>query len=116
MSGLRPFTLAGCLACTQQILPSPFLTAINAEPDTLPGVRYTVIESKYDEVVTPYSTAFLSGAHNILLQSQCPLDMSEHLAMPFDGNAIQDVLNALGPDDPNFRPHCVTSLPLLGTP
>jgi pimeloyl-ACP methyl ester carboxylesterase len=116
--GIRPFTLIGCLACTQQILPSPVMTAVNAGGDTVPGVRYTVIETKYDEVVTPYQTAFLSGpdVHNVLLQQQCPLDGSDHLALPFDRVAIQDVVNALGADDPAFRPHCELSLPLIGTP
>jgi hypothetical protein len=37
-----------------------------------PRVSYTVIESANDEVVTPYTSAFLSGpgVTNILLQSQ----------------------------------------------
>ncbi len=44
-------------------------------------MSYTVIESRYDEVVTSYTSAFLSGAgvRNILLQNQCALDLSDHL-------------------------------------
>jgi hypothetical protein len=58
-------------------------TRLNAGGETVPG---TVIESANDEVVTPYTSAFLSGPNvtNILLQSQCPLDQGEHLSMPYD--------------------------------
>jgi len=116
--GTPPFTLIGCPACTQQQNTAPFITSLNAGGDTVPGVAYTVIESKDDEIVTPYTSAFLTGpdVENITLQHQCPLDMSDHLAMPFDAVVIQDVLNALGRDDPAFHPHCALSLPLLGTP
>jgi triacylglycerol esterase/lipase EstA (alpha/beta hydrolase family) len=42
-----------CAACVEQEAGSPFLTALNAGGETVPGVQYTVIESADDEVVTP---------------------------------------------------------------
>jgi hypothetical protein len=47
--------------------------------------------------VTPYTSAFLSGPRvtNVLLQSQCSLDHSEHISISFDHIALRDVLNAL---------------------
>jgi triacylglycerol esterase/lipase EstA (alpha/beta hydrolase family) len=110
-------TLAMCPACTEQEDGSAFLENLNAGGDTVPGIDYTVIESKYDEVVTPYTSAFLSGPDvtNILLQNQCPLDLADHLAMPYDSPALQDVVNALGPDSPSFKPVCNLSLPAIGT-
>ena len=56
----------------------------------MPGVRYTVIETEDDEVVTPYSSAFLSGpaVTNVTLQDQCPDDHADHLAMPYDSAAL----------------------------
>jgi triacylglycerol esterase/lipase EstA (alpha/beta hydrolase family) len=88
-----------CAACTQQEAGSPFLTKLNAGGDTVPGVTYTVIETKYDEVVTPYTSAFLSGpgVTNITLQSQCALDFDGHVGLAFDHIALRDVLNALDP-------------------
>jgi triacylglycerol esterase/lipase EstA (alpha/beta hydrolase family) len=88
-----------CQACTDQLAGSSFLTSLNAGGDTVAGVTYTVIESKYDEVVTPYTSAFLSGASvtNTTLQNQCVLDLGDHLSMPYDHIADQDVLNALDP-------------------
>lgn len=90
---------AACPACQDQVRGSAFITALNAGGDTVPGVRYTVIQSRYDEVVTPYTSAFLSGSNvtNITLQDQCILDLGDHLSMTSDHIAARDVLNALDP-------------------
>jgi triacylglycerol esterase/lipase EstA (alpha/beta hydrolase family) len=102
-------------AAGQQIAGSAFLRKLNAGGDTLPGVSYTVIESAYDEVVTPYTSAFLTGPHvrDILLQRQCPLDSSDHLAISFDPVALRDVLNALDPARA-VTPSCQPTLPVTG--
>src|SRR5689334_4816328 len=99
LAGVPVTSLVGCVSCTQQIVPSSFLDGLNAGGDTVAGVRYTVIESKYDEVVTPYTSAFLSGPNvtNITLQDQCILDLGDHLSMTSDHIAARDVLNALDP-------------------
>ncbi|MFK4226911.1 esterase/lipase family protein [Streptomyces sp. NPDC019890] len=83
-----------------QVAGSAFLTKLNAGGDTVPGVRYTVIASRYDEVVTPYRTAYLEGPNvrNVLLQDLCAVDLSEHLAIGlFDRIAFHEVANALDP-------------------
>jgi triacylglycerol esterase/lipase EstA (alpha/beta hydrolase family) len=113
--GVPITTLAGCVSCTQQIVPSSFLTALNAGGDTVPGPKYVVIESKYDEVVTPYTSAFLTGpnARNVLLQDQCPIDFTEHIGIIYDPVALQHVMNALGANNPNFRATCTLVLPIV---
>jgi triacylglycerol esterase/lipase EstA (alpha/beta hydrolase family) len=90
---------AGCPACADQVVGSPLLTRLNAGGDTVPGVSYTVIASRYDEVVTPYSTQFLSGGgvHNVTLQNLCAADISEHVAMAFDPVVLHETENALDP-------------------
>ncbi|MFC8917219.1 esterase/lipase family protein [Streptomyces sp. NPDC057116] len=83
-----------------QVAGSPFLTKLNEGGDTVPGVRYTVIATKYDEVVTPYRSQFLDGPNvrNVLLQDLCPLDFSEHVAIGlFDRIAYHEVVNGLDP-------------------
>jgi triacylglycerol esterase/lipase EstA (alpha/beta hydrolase family) len=114
--GSNSTTGGTCDACTQQEVGSSFLTSLNAGGDTQPGPKYVVIESQYDEVVTPYTSAFLSGpkVQNILLQSQCATDFSEHLGILYDPIAQQDVLNALGGDDPAFVPACSIVPPGIG--
>ena len=109
------FTGSACTACTQQEAGSAFLANLNAGGDTVPGVSYTVIESEYDEVVTPYTSAFLSGPDvtNITLQDQCALDHGEHLSMPYDHIADIDVLNALDPSQ-HQTPACYPVAPVSG--
>ena len=116
IAGVPLTSAVGCVSCTQQIVPSSFITALNAGGDTVPGVQYVVIESKYDEVVTPYTSAFLTGPNvrNTLLQNQCGIDFTEHIGIIYDPVALQDVMNALGPNDPNFRPVCTLVLPVVG--
>jgi triacylglycerol esterase/lipase EstA (alpha/beta hydrolase family) len=116
--GVNLFDLSGCVSCTEQIngAGSNIIAQLNAGGDTVPGPKYVVIESMYDEVVTPYTSAFLHGPNtqNILLQSQCATDFSEHIGITYDPVALQDVMNALGPDDPSFVPACSVVLPLVG--
>lgn len=104
-----------CPACEQQEAGSPFLTQLNAGGETVPGVAYTVIQTRYDQVVTPYASAFLSGPNvkNILLQNQCVLDFGDHLSMPYDHIVAADTLTALDPSNPQgFL--CTPVLPVSG--
>ncbi|MEU4267372.1 alpha/beta fold hydrolase [Streptomyces sp. NPDC026092] len=83
-----------------QIAGSPFITRLNAGGDTVPGVTYTVITTKYDEVVTPYRSGFLDGPNvtNIVIQDKCALDLSEHVAIgTLDRVTFHEVVNALDP-------------------
>jgi len=104
-----------CEACVEQERGSPFLASLNAAP-TVPGVRYTVIESVDDEVVTPYTSAFLpaeANVSNITVQNQCVLDGSDHLEIAADPIAMADMLNALDPSAPVKVP-CLVVLPVTG--
>ena len=65
---------------------------------------------------TPYTNAFLPAAPNvtnITVNSQCPLDRSDHLEIAADPVALADMLNALDPASPVTVP-CVPVLPLTG--
>ncbi|MEU2605137.1 esterase/lipase family protein [Streptomyces albus] len=87
-------------ALLQQKEGSDFLEKLNAGGDTVPGVEYTVIATRFDEVVTPYRTQFLDGPNvrNVRVQDLCPLDISEHLAVALtDRVAWHETANALDP-------------------
>ncbi len=91
-----------CHSCVQQREGSDFLRMLNRGPDTLRGVRYTVIATTHDEVVTPYRNAFLHAGRathvrNLTLQDRCPASTVDHLAISYDPVAIRLVLNALDP-------------------
>jgi triacylglycerol esterase/lipase EstA (alpha/beta hydrolase family) len=113
--GASQFTGALCPACEQQKYDSAFITNLNAGGETVPGVSYTVIQTRYDTVVTPYTSAFLSGSNvkNILLQNQCILDFGDHLSMPYDHIVGADVLTALDPANPR-KPLCTPIAPIAG--
>jgi triacylglycerol esterase/lipase EstA (alpha/beta hydrolase family) len=116
LAGARDLVLgAACVSCTEQETGSAFLAQLSSGGDTVPGVHYTVIETRYDEVVTPYTSAFLTGPDvtNITVQNQCPLDLSDHLEISYDPVALADMLNALDPAHPVQVP-CTTVLPLIG--
>jgi triacylglycerol esterase/lipase EstA (alpha/beta hydrolase family) len=104
--GASQFLGALCPACAQQVSGSALLNRLNTGGDTVPGVSYTVIQSRFDEVVTPYTSALLSGPNvtNMMLQDQCFLDFGEHLSMPYDHIADADVLTALDPAHPRTPP------------
>jgi pimeloyl-ACP methyl ester carboxylesterase len=99
----------GAPSLAQQEQGSAFETHLFASGDTVAGPRYVVIESTHDEVVTPYTNAFLSGPNvtNITIQSQCPTDPTAHIGIAGDSPAMQNVLNQLG-SSPNasFKATC----------
>ena len=72
-------------------------------------MKYAVIESEHDEVVTPFTNAFLNapGVVNIKIQTQCPTDKTEHIGMNWDWPSLQNVLNQLGASpNPAFQAEC----------
>ncbi|WP_329443984.1 esterase/lipase family protein [Streptomyces canus] len=98
--GIQDLLTTHTPALADQVVGTPSLTKLNEGGDTVPGVKYTVLATKYDEVVTPYRSQFLSGSgvHNVLLQDLCALDLSEHVAIGlFDRIAFHEVANALDP-------------------
>ncbi|TQJ48014.1 alpha/beta fold hydrolase [Streptomyces sp. NBC_00080] len=98
--GAEDLLSAATPGLADQVAGSAFLTKLNAGGDTVAGVRYTVIATKYDEVVTPWRTQYLSGSdvRNVLLQDLCPVDLSEHVAIGLlDRIAFHEVANALDP-------------------
>ena len=113
------FASSGCPACGEQEAGSPFLDALNARPDAA-GVNFYVIESTFDEVVTPYQSAFLpsnENVQNVTLQNQCPTDLTDHVGIIYDPVALQDAVNALanngGSATPVPQPTCPTVVPPL---
>jgi triacylglycerol esterase/lipase EstA (alpha/beta hydrolase family) len=113
--GATAFVGSGCPACSEQLIGSPFLTRLNSGGDTVPGVVYTVVTTVFDEVVTPYTSAFLSGpaVTNVTVQNGCPIDFVDHVAIPYDRRALRYVLNALDPAHA-VAPPCVPVAPGVG--
>lgn len=105
-------------AWSDQMVGSEVNQKLDRDGDTQPGVHYTVIATRLDEVVTPYTNQFLTAGpgakvRNITIQDVCPEDLSEHVSIAYDTNAAQLVSNALDPA--HAKPvQCGLSLPVLG--
>ncbi|MGW0251993.1 esterase/lipase family protein [Nocardia goodfellowii] len=89
-------------AGVQQVVGSDFVKQLNKGGDTVPGVDYTVIGTRFDEVSTPYDATFLTAGpgatvDNITLQDGCDKDMSDHLTATYSPRTLSIVLNALDP-------------------
>jgi triacylglycerol lipase len=80
----------------------------------VPGITYTNIVTKFDELVIPYKSGIEPGMTNFVVQDVCRLDLADHLAIAADPIAAQLVLNALDPANAE-RPRCRPVLPVLGS-
>lgn len=89
----------GCPACDDLITGGPAVETLTDGPIAQPGVSYTVITSRYDELVTPTSTSFVNepGVKNLYVQDSCPFDPVGHIGEAYDLNVWQLVRNALDP-------------------
>lgn len=88
----------GITACNQMARGSSFLASLNAGDDTIGSVRYTAIATKVDEIVFPYSTAFLANdgnIRNVAVQDQCWARLPGHLGLILDGTTFDGVNDAL---------------------
>ncbi|MFF4360689.1 esterase/lipase family protein [Streptomyces sp. NPDC001604] len=114
----QPVSLLLGQAYADQMVGSEVNKTLDRDGDTQPGVSYTVIATRFDEVVTPYTHQFLTpgpGAtvKNITIQDVCRQDLSEHVSIAYDSNAAQLVRNALDPA--HAQPvQCGLTLPVLG--
>ncbi len=88
----------GIVACQQMATGSGFLNSLNAGDDTIGNVRYTSIATRVDEIVFPYTTAFLANdgnIQNVTVQQQCWARYPGHLGLIFDGATFDGVNDAL---------------------
>ncbi len=111
--GLSESEVPLCTACAEFAHGSRFMTEMRAGGLAVPGVKYVNIMTKYDQLVVPYTSGFVAGMRNIVIQDRCAQDFSEHFQIAADKNAATIVLNVLDPAHP--RPLvCSTVLPFVG--
>ncbi|MEV6392842.1 esterase/lipase family protein [Nocardia xishanensis] len=86
----------------QQVVGSEFYARLNADGDTVPGVEYTAVGTRHDEISNPFEWTFLqpgrdAPVQNIALQDGCEQDMSDHLTLMYSPRAAAIALRALDP-------------------
>ncbi|MFN6501022.1 MAG: esterase/lipase family protein [Nostoc sp. DedQUE01] len=93
-------------ACLDQVAGSPFLTQLNAGDETPGPVSYTVVATKYDEIINPYTSGFLDVGKpnnlvtNITLQKCYPLAITDHALITKNLDAYKFVYDALAYSGP----------------
>lgn len=119
--GLDPATVIPCRALPQMMDGSVLLEKMNADGGPyVPGIEYTNISTVHDELVRPFTSGQVPGGdgvhvHNIVLQSGCVKDLSDHLGICGSPRAAAYVLNALD-DTPTRVVPCQVVAPFFGTP
>lgn len=109
-AALQPFIASG----PQLLTGSPFMTKLRSGGGpAVPGITYTNIVTRLDELVIPYTSGLEPGMTNYIVQDYCALDLSEHFQIVADPVAAALVLNALDPAHPRRVP-CQLVLPFVG--
>ena len=113
-----------CGACGEQVTGSSFIRDLidpTLHPgdrfagELQPGVSYTMLMTKYDNVVTPPSNGaiLLPGVSNVVVQDHCAADHADHLSLVYDPVAIGIIENVL--DEHRAEPPpCVGTEPVFG--
>lgn len=96
---LRSTIAVASPAVAQQLRGSTLLRDLNAGDETPGDTLYDVIATKYDEVVTPYTSSRLDGASWWTVQDGCSLDLSEHLQVTYSPRVLANVANLLDGGD-----------------
>jgi pimeloyl-ACP methyl ester carboxylesterase len=104
----------GCAACNDLGVGGSAVATLDDGPIAQPGVTYTIIASRTDELVTPTATAFVDepGVTNEYVQQFCPLDPVGHLGEAYDPNVWHLVENALDPATATPIAVCTFGAPL----
>jgi triacylglycerol lipase len=102
-----------CAACSEMSTGSAFMQKMRKGGAAVRGITYTNIVTRYDELVRPYTSGIETGMRNIVVQSNCSTDYTEHFEIAADPVGAGYVLNALDPAHPRPVP-CKVVLPFEG--
>ncbi|MDP9441960.1 MAG: lipase, partial [Actinomycetota bacterium] len=101
---------ASCREACQELAPgSALLGRLNRDDETPPGPRWISIWTRDDQVVSPPSSARLSGALDISLQDLCPGRRVAHGQLPSDAAVQALVLDAIAVELPTRPQRCPVS-------
>ena len=104
-----------CTSCAQMTTGSHFMQRLRAGGLVLPGIKYTNIVTRHDELVRPYTSGIQRGMRNLVVQDFCSQDYTEHFEIAADPIGAAIVLNVLDPMHRHLVP-CMLVLPFVGPP
>ena len=88
---LRFNQTGACPACADQFHQSAFMREFTARPFTVEGVRYTVVATRDDWIVTPPESQFVRepGVRNVLVQDRLRGKSISHVGLMYDPEAVE---------------------------
>ncbi|KAF9945365.1 hypothetical protein BGZ72_001443 [Mortierella alpina] len=93
-----------CESCLELLENSAFFQDLNAGGDTVPGIKYLFIATKFDEMVAPPSNGFLRdnnpNVKNQWLQDWCPLSVVGHITFMTSSVAFNGINAFFDPQAP----------------
>lgn len=99
---LNALPAGACPACSDQGAGSALLTELDAGGDLDGDVRYAVVSSENDTIVTPIGAQRPDGpadrVRSIVVQDQCPGEVVDHIALPAEPGVIAWAVDALDTD------------------
>jgi triacylglycerol lipase len=113
--GLPESSAPLCASCAQMTSGSRFIRRLRAGGLVLPGISYTNIVTRHDELVRPYTSGIERGMRNLVVQDYCPRDYTDHFEIAADPIGAALVLNTLDPAHAQPVP-CMLVLPFVGPP
>ncbi len=92
---------AGCpVACQQLEADSDLLRRLNAGDETPDGPQWATVRTTNDQVVTPSTSADLTGALTMVVQSYCPQATTSHGQLPASPVVLAALHTVLGTGPP----------------
>lgn len=88
----------GLVGCQQMAIGSSFLNDLNAGDDTIGNVSYTNIATDGDEIILPYTNAYLHNDGNNVntnVRATCWGRIIDHISIALDGAVYSGIQDAL---------------------
>lgn len=95
-------------ALVQLAAGSKFFTELNQPGETIPGVQYLTLGTRFDEFLAADEQPLAGGRH-AFIQEFCATDLGEHLWLPYSGVTARFVTTAVAGGDPwaaDYRDVC----------
>ena len=88
-----------CPACYDQTPGSSVIHDLDNGAIAVSGVKYTIVETRYEYVVTPAGSSFINepGVTNVWVQDKCPFSFTDHASMSYDVPTWNITMHALDP-------------------
>lgn len=100
---------------TMQFNGNAFVEQLDANNIDFGDTQYIVVMTKYDEIITPYTSGIITNpkVKHVVMQDICANDYSDHIAFTYNPNAYQVSVNLMKDRPANYQVKCELVVPLI---